>query len=138
MTVALTRLEKIRILQESGHDEEARWECTYLEPNYRSLPNPDLQIEFLNTYAGILKARGDLNDAIRLYDLIIRFYADKDKILEARLLKADALISLGDELTAQRELWVVRDQSRPGSLMYTTAVEKLGSLAQGDPVSINY
>ncbi|MGB3975983.1 MAG: protein kinase [bacterium] len=138
VTVALTRLEKIRTLQETGHDEEARWECTYLEPNYKSLPNPDLQIEFLSVYAGLLKARGDLNDAVRLYDLIIRFYADKEKVLEARLLKADALISLGDELAAQRELWVVRDQSRPGSLMYSTAVEKLGSLAQGDPMSTNY
>lgn len=136
--ISLARLEKIRILIDLRRDEEARWECTYLEPSYRHLPSPDLQVEFLSIYAGICRGKGAFNDAVRLYDQIIRTYTDKDKILEARMLKADAMISQGDMLGAQRELWLVRDQSRPGSLMYTTAVEKLGSLGLGDPASINY
>ncbi len=135
---ALARLEKIRIYTETGKEDEARWECTYLEPIFRRLPSPDLQIEYLNTYANLSRNKGNFTDAVRLYDLVIQNYSDRDKILEARLMKADALISLGNFLDAQRELWRVRDQSRPGSLIHKTAVDKLGSLSMGDPVSSEF
>jgi serine/threonine protein kinase len=135
---AIARLEKIRIYVEQGKEDEARWECTYLEPMFRRLPSPELQIEYLNTYANLSRNKGAFNDAVRLYDMIIRNYSDRDRILEARLMKADALISLGNDLDAQRELWQVRDQSRPGSLIHKTAVDKLGSLSLGDPASYHY
>ncbi|MBN1878756.1 protein kinase [bacterium] len=132
-TVSYARLEKIRLYISQGKTDEARWECIYLEPTFRRLPSPDLQLEFLSTFAGICRLNGSSNDAIRLYDEIIRNYNDKDKILEARMLRADVLIDQGDLLEAQRELWIVRDQSRPGTLLHSTALNKLGSLGLGDP-----
>lgn len=131
-TASYARLEKIRLYVSQGKTEEARWECIYLEPTFRRLPSPDLQLEYLSTYAGICRGIGSYNDAIRLYDEIIRNFTDKDKILEARMLRAEVMIEQGDVLEAQRELWIVRDQSRPGTLIHSSAVDKLDSLGLGD------
>jgi len=137
--IAYARLEKIRIHFNIGNKEEARWECIYLEPNYRKLASPELQMEYLSIYASICKNNGANRDALRLYDTIIKNYTDTRKILEARMLKADIYIEDGNMLDAQRELWVVRDQSRPDTLLHKNAVEKLGSLGLGDaPPSRNY
>ncbi len=132
--IALARLEKLRIYMSLGNKEDARFECHSLEFIYKRLPSPDLQVEFLSTFAGLQHEEGSLNDAVRLYDEIIRNYGDKEKVLEARMLRADVLIEQGDALEAQRELWIVRDQSRPDTLIHKTALEKLGSLGLGDPV----
>lgn len=129
---AYARLEKIRIHSNSGNMEEARWECIYLEPYYRKLASPELQLEYLSIYASVCRHHGGNRDALRLYDTIIQNYSDKQKILEARMLKADIYIAENNVLDAQRELWAVRDQSRPDTLIHKNAVEKLGSLGLGD------
>ncbi|MBN1295663.1 protein kinase [bacterium] len=131
-STAFARLEKIRIYFNMSNLEEARWECIYLEPGFRTLASPDLQMEYLSIYASICRRNGAFRDALRLYETIIRNYSDKQKILEARMMKADIHIEEGNMLDAQRELWIVRDQSRPDTLLHKNAVEKLGGLGLGD------
>lgn len=133
--VAYARLEKIRIYQSIGNTEESRWECIYLEPNFRNLGSPDLQIEYLSIFANISRENGRYSDALRLYETIINNYSNRQKILEARMMKAEVLIEQGDNLGAQKELWKVRDQSRPDTLLHKNAVEKLATLGLGDSAS---
>ncbi|MBN1553008.1 hypothetical protein JW979_16150, partial [bacterium] len=108
--------------------DEALWQCRYLEPLYKQLSSEIDQINYLMIYANLCERIADYSETIRLCDLVINTYTTKDKILEARLLKADALNKLGMILDAQKELWLVRDQTSPETLAHKTAVEKLNRL----------
>ncbi|MBN1354813.1 protein kinase [bacterium] len=126
--IAYARLRKIQLLNDLGKKEEARWECIHLEPDYQKITSPKDQISFLMIYANLCEHIGDVDHAISLYEKIITGYTDRTGILEARLLKADDLFRQGNMLEAQRELWIVRDQSRPESVIHRTALEKLSQL----------
>ncbi len=125
---AIARFRKIKVLVESGNGDDARWECRSLEPNVKQLSSNVDQIQFLQIYANLCESSAQEDEALRLYDRIILEYTDRAKIAEIRLLKADLLIKQGNLLDAQRELWIVRDQSRQDTLIYKVAVEKLTKL----------
>ncbi len=122
------RLRKIQMLHERGRNEDARWECLHLEPDYRKLGSSGEQISYLMIYANLCESVGDDSKAVLLYDKVIHDYGDLEKALEARLLKADCLIRQGDALEAQRELQKVKAQSRPESFKYQSADAKLKQL----------
>lgn len=124
----IARFRKIKILIETGRADEARWECRSLEPHLKNLTSSTDQIQFLQIYANLCESEGQDIEAIRLLDRIINEYSDRSKISEIRVLKADILIRQGNLLDAQRELWIVRDQSRPDSLIYKITIEKLSKL----------
>jgi serine/threonine protein kinase/predicted negative regulator of RcsB-dependent stress response len=126
--VAYAHLKKIQILHELGRKDDARWACINLEPHYQKITSFREQVKYLMIYANLCEYIGDDDQAVQLYDRIINNYTNRNDILEARLLKAGSLVRLGDRLEAQRELWIVRDQSRPESLMHRTALEKLDRL----------
>ncbi len=125
---AIARFRKVKMLIESGNGDDARWECRSLEPNVKQLPNVADQIQFLQIYANLCESSAQGDEALRIYDRIILEYTDRTKVAEIRLLKADLLIRQGNLLDAQRELWIVRDQSRQDTLIYKVAVEKLAKL----------
>ncbi len=134
---AYARYNKIKLLLDLDRPEEARWECTYLEPSYRNLASMLEQIAYLRIYANLCEKTGHDREAIRLYDRIITDYENREKTLEARLLKADVLIRQSNMIEAQRELWTVRDQSRSDTLLHRSAVEKLAGLGLEDPGGSN-
>jgi len=121
-------LRKIKILVELDRKEDARWECIHLEPNYKKITSLDEQITFIMIFANLCEHVGDIRKTITLYDQIITDYTHRSRILEVRMLKSDCLIGEGNILEAQRELWIVRDQSRPESLIHKNALRKLESL----------
>ncbi len=125
---ANAQFQKVLLLKELNRNEDARWECFYMESSYTNISSPLDQIKYLKIYANLCEYAGNDLDAIKYYDRIVNDYNDKESILEARLLKASVLIRQGNLLDAQRELEIVRDQTPPESFNHKTAMEKLENL----------